>query len=140
MNTTQIKNYAFNLLIGLGFAVTGFLVIAFCYQHNILHILCAIDILATTPLFVKFANNRLAVHRIHKHISKQDAQTYKEMLNTVKNATNEELCELNKEFHNGIAESLRNDDSVSNVAYKIDALIETEMHNRGLTTCKDLEV
>ena len=63
---------------------------------------------------------------------------YQEMVHTVANASDEELKDLNEEFHDGIEMSYKLGDTVPNVSLRIDDLIEKEIHRRGLESCDDI--
>ena len=70
---------------------------------------------------------------------KRDAKYRNEMIEIINNSTDNKLIELNKEFFNGIDFDRRSGRKIRKVTLEIDDLINQEMHNRGLTSCDDIE-
>lgn len=74
-----------------------------------------------------------------KYKDKQDQKYYDEMKKTVETASDAELKKLNMDFHHGIAMDLKMGAKIPKIIYRVDDLIENEMHKRNLQSCDDLE-
>lgn len=88
---------------------------------------------------MKFNFKEASYELFKKWREKSDVKYKNEMICTIKNASDDELTALNKEFYNGIDFDNRIGRKIHKVSLEVDSLINTEMERRGLRTCDDIE-
>lgn len=74
-----------------------------------------------------------------RRCERKDAEYYAEMQEKVSYVTDMELRKLNYDYHYGIQLDRQMGIKVPEIELKVDALIEEEMHKRGLESCDDIE-
>lgn len=77
--------------------------------------------------------------KIKQYKKDKDDKYYAEMQETVINASDIELIQLNETFYNNMDMDKKMGENIPEILYKVAELIEDEMHKRNLKSCEDLE-
>lgn len=138
MTTSMIKKTLPMLLLSLLIYILSLLIVVVCDIPSTVKTVCGIVLIIVAPLLARFILRNIATYNIANYFRNRDEMMYQEMVHTVANASDEELKDLNEEFHDGIEMSYKLGDTVPNVSLRIDDLIEKEIHRRGLESCDDI--